>query len=79
MPEDLRQLLEKSAQLNHRSMNAELVMRLRKSVEEDPVFMPQVSEEGGEYSTDENQLLSDLIAKMPKKKRKALLKFIKSM
>lgn len=80
MPEDLRTSLEKSARLNHRSLNAELVVRLRKSVEETPILYPEINEGSEEYTAvDDKKLLTEFIEKMPKKKRSALLKFIKTM
>lgn len=80
MPPELRKLIEKSARLNHRSMNAELVMRLQSSVEQDPVFFPEVSEDGPEYTLTEDQsALIRLYSRMPARRKKVLLKFLQEM
>ncbi len=78
MPLELRKLVEKSAKINRRSLNAELVMRLQSSVERDPVFVPDISEDSGDYvlSNDQSALVR-MYNRLPARRRKILLQFLK--
>lgn len=78
MPAELRKLVEKSAKINRRSLNAELVMRLQSSVERDPVFVPDISEDGADYGlSDDQSALVSLYNRLPARRRKVLLEFLR--
>lgn len=44
MPAELREHLRESARQNHRSMNAELLLRLKESLELYPIALPEMRE-----------------------------------
>ena len=77
MPPDLKKKVEKSAQTNRRSLNAELVLRLQDSVEKDPLFTPRISESRDRYqlTQDQTALLSAYEDLSPRRQR-ALLELL---
>lgn len=78
MPAELRKLVEKSARINRRSLNAELVMRLQNSVERDPVFIPDIAEDSGDYAPSGDQsAMIRLYNRLSMRRRKVLLEFLK--
>lgn len=80
MPAELRRLMEKSAKINRRSLNAELVMRLQHSAEQDPIFLPDISEDSANYGLSEDQsVLIRVYNRMPARRRKLLLDFLKEV
>jgi hypothetical protein len=80
MPEDLKKRIAKSAKTNRRSLNAELIMRLQHSIEQDPVFIPEIREEGDGYKlSDDQSALLKAYNGMSSRRRRALLEFLKGM
>lgn len=77
MPPDLKKRIEKSAQTNRRSMNAELVLRLQDSVDKDPIFTPDIREAAEHYTltADQSMLLSAYNELSPRHRR-ALLELL---
>lgn len=77
MPPELKKRIEKSAQTNRRSINAELVLRLQDSVDKDPMFIPEIRETAENYtlSADQSMLLSAYNELSPRHRR-ALLELL---
>jgi hypothetical protein len=77
MPPELKKRIEKSAQTNRRSMNAELVLRLQDSVDKDPIFIPEIRETPDDYvlTPDQSMLLS-AYQKLSPRHRRALLELL---
>lgn len=80
MPEDLKKRIVKSAKTNRRSLNAELILRLQRSVEQDPNFVPEIPEETEGYKLSEDQTaLLKIYSSMSPRRRRILLEFLKEM
>lgn len=80
MPEDLKKRIARSAKTNRRSLNAELILRLQHSIEQDPVFFPEIRESPDSYKlTDDQSILLKAYNGMSTRRRRALLEFLKGM
>jgi hypothetical protein len=56
IPAELKRHLEGSARANRRSMNAELVLRLQESLEQHPLWVPEIREPGETYALTASQV-----------------------
>lgn len=80
MPEDLKKRIAKSAKTNRRSMNAELILRLQHSIEQDPMLIPEIREDSDGYKlTDDQSALLRVYNGLSMRRRRALLEFLKGM
>lgn len=80
MPEDLKKRIAKSAKTNRRSMNAELILRLQHSMEQDPMLIPEIREDPDGYKLTEDQsALLKVYNGLSTRRRRALLEFLKGM